>query len=123
MNWQPARWDSTIWVLDDAINSHGCAEPPNGINEVGVQNFEPLQVIGNEIRFYMPEREAVNLRVYNLCGRLESELINGALDKGEHIIKIPAVRNGIYFVRLNCCVGGTSKSRYASYTAKFVVIK
>ena len=105
--------------MDDSSNSHGCAyagsinEDVNGCRDRSRPVL--LQIVGNEIRFSTPKRGAINLRIYNICGRLENELVSGVMETGEHIVKLPALRNGVYFAKLNY--------NNSSYTTKFVIIR
>ena len=74
-----------------------------------------IEHFNDRIVFYLPYSGDVSLRVYDICGRLEGELLNGAIEGGSHIVKLPDMRNGIYFVRLIY--------NNELHTAKFVSIK
>jgi len=59
------------------------------------------------IRFITPERERVELSIYDLSGRLVVKLINNTLEKGEHKVVWRGldahgrpVSSGVYFYRL-----------------------
>ncbi|MBI4722493.1 MAG: hypothetical protein HY769_05780 [Candidatus Stahlbacteria bacterium] len=107
-----------LWAIVNGIPTKWYKEcSPSGVSEskeVRVKSLE-LRIVRDEIKFYTSERGAVNLRMYNICGRLENELLNGVIEGGYHIVKLPAMRNGIYFVRLVC--------NTELHTAKVVSIK
>lgn len=54
------------------------------------------------IRFSLPARTSVTLRVYDLLGREVSTLVNGMLDGGEHSLQwtAPIASSGAYYCRL-----------------------
>ena len=60
--------------------------------------FNPVTTIG----FSLPEEINVTLRVYDLTGRMVSELLNGKLVSGVHEVRWDAsgFSNGVYFVRM-----------------------
>lgn len=56
-----------------------------------------------EIRFHLPAREFVRLRVFDLRGRRVAELVNGERDAGLHqaVFDATSVAAGLYFYRLD----------------------
>lgn len=58
------------------------------------------------IAFSLPEEMAVNLKIYDVCGRLVATVISGKLNAGNHIVHVSSegLSSGIYFYRL---AGGT----------------
>jgi len=51
------------------------------------------------IRFYLPQRERVALKVFDVSGNEIATLVNGELERGEHIVAFDGQRfpSGIYF--------------------------
>jgi hypothetical protein len=60
--------------------------------------FNPATVI----RFGLPQRNQVTLRVYNTLGEMAAELVNGEVEAGYHEIKFNAgnLATGVYYYRL-----------------------
>jgi hypothetical protein len=54
------------------------------------------------IHFSLPQREQVTLRVFNVLGREERILVNGALEAGEHRVVFDAtgLPSGVYFYQI-----------------------
>jgi hypothetical protein len=54
------------------------------------------------IRFALPERQAVTLRVYNLLGEEVATIVNGTLAAGEHVAEFSAkgLATGMYLYKL-----------------------
>lgn len=54
------------------------------------------------IRFALPEKERVSLRIYDVSGRQVSMLVDARLEPGYHTVRLDdeALVSGIYFVRL-----------------------
>jgi len=68
------------------------------------------------ITFEIAGREQLNLRIYDVQGRLIRALLSGVLDPGEHRVLFdgrqrdgPSVASGIYFIRLDA--GGRTATR------------
>lgn len=63
------------------------------------------------IRFTLPAREYVTLRVYNLLGQEVATLVNEALDAGESMVRFNGSRlsSGVYLYRLQA--GGSTLTR------------
>jgi photosystem II stability/assembly factor-like uncharacterized protein len=60
--------------------------------------FNPTTVI----RYALPHRSQVTLRVYNTLGQKVAELVNGEVEAGQHEVKFNgrALASGVYFYRL-----------------------
>ena len=54
------------------------------------------------IRFSLPERQTVSLRVYNLLGEEVASLVNETLTAGEHVVEFNAqgLASGMYLYKL-----------------------
>ena len=54
------------------------------------------------LTYFLPESGKVRLAVYDVTGRLVSELVNGSVDAGEHVVEWNAkgMASGVYFGRL-----------------------
>jgi hypothetical protein len=60
--------------------------------------FNPV----TRLTYFVPDAAHVRLAVYDVTGRLVAELVNGAVDAGEHAIEWDAkgLASGVYFGRL-----------------------
>ena len=69
-----------------------------GLHQNYPNPFNPVTTIG----FSLPEEINVTLRVYDVAGRMVSELVNGKLVSGVHEVRWDAsyFSNGVYFVRM-----------------------
>ncbi len=70
-----------------------------------------------EIRFALPQRERVDLRIYDVSGRLVRTLVADVLDAGAHRVRWDGLANshrraasGVYFARLDA-VSGSAKHK------------
>jgi cyanophycinase len=67
------------------------------------QNF-PNPVAGNPtaIRFFLPQREVVTLKIYDVSGREVAMLLAKALNRGDHVVNFTAggLASGVYFYQL-----------------------
>ncbi len=84
------------------------------------QNFpNPIttNTINATIKFYIPQRSNVTLRIYDLLGRGVGTLVNEELDAGDYSRTWNAVeqKSGLYFYKLQTEIG--------SVTKKIVVVK
>ena len=54
------------------------------------------------IRFALPERQAVTLRVFNLLGEEVATIVNETLGAGEHVVEFNAkgLATGMYLYKL-----------------------
>ena len=54
------------------------------------------------IRFYLPQRQYVTLKVFDMLGREVSILVNGVMDTGEHAVMFSAnnLPGGVYFYQM-----------------------
>ncbi len=65
--------------------------------------FESVCASGGctELRYNIPEKERVTIKLYNITGRLVKELENGIKRPGEHSVNIGnEVSSGVYFAEL-----------------------
>jgi len=58
---------------------------------------------GTSIRFELPVREHVSLRVYDITGRVVSTLLDGSMDAGTVTVRFaaPALPSGVYVYTLS----------------------
>ncbi|MEW6006004.1 MAG: T9SS type A sorting domain-containing protein [Stygiobacter sp.] len=97
-----------------------------GVNDLFAQIPETFQLYQNypnpfnpstTIRFSLPQREYITLKVYDALGREVGALVNGELNPGEQVAVFDANRfpSGIYFYRLT--------ARQFSQTRKAVLMR
>jgi hypothetical protein len=73
-------------------------------------------VSSTQVRFALPQREHVDLRVFDVRGRLVRTLVSDVLDPGAHRIPWDGLEDsqrraasGVYFVRLDAASGSVKK--------------
>ena len=82
-----------------------------GINIIN--NFDQIKLFDTrpnpsrnitDISFFLPEKNTVNISVYNIVGKLVNELTNSEYDAGTHIIKmnVSDLDGGTYFYKMTC---------------------
>ena len=61
------------------------------------------------ISFYLPQKSAVSLALYNLQGKVVKELLNGMTSEGRHTVQVEAgsLASGIYICEFR--TGATAK--------------
>ena len=91
-----------VWALDDVGNQSGCGsyldveERDYRLQVTGCR----LQVIGKGVYLFTPNAISVDIKLYDVCGRLQQTIYKGVLTKGGHTF-IPNIRNsGVYFAVL-----------------------
>ena len=105
----------SLWVIDDAANTHGC-DIPSAIEDTKSKSDKlELTVMNDRIMFCIPYSGEVNLRVYDLCGRLVVANPCVRLAAGSHTMRLSELKSGIYFAQL---VYNAKK-----YNAKLLIIK
>ncbi len=91
-----------IWALDDIGNRTNCKCDGSNVEENGEPRVKSLEfrVIGKGIYLFTPNAIPVDIKLYDVCGRLQQILYKGVLTKGGHTF-IPNIEsNGIYFAVL-----------------------
>ena len=97
---KPLRWKSTTTVgVNDPDAGRGVAQPS------GFQLFQNYPNPFNPtttIRFSLPQRSHVTLKVFDVLGREVATLVNRELNPGEHSVVLYASKlaSGVYF----CCL-------------------
>jgi hypothetical protein len=64
-----------------------------------------------EIRFSLPEAGEATLRVHDIAGRVVATLVNGLLERGEHVVSFDgsALSTGVYFYTLEAAGQTTTR--------------
>jgi hypothetical protein len=69
-----------------------------------------------EIRFEVPARERVDMKVFDVAGRLVRTLVSGTMEAGQHLVRWNGETDrggsaaaGVYFVRLESAHGTQTK--------------
>ena len=76
------------------------------------QNFPNPFNSNTEIKFYLPEKELVNISIYALTGEKILELINKEKNKGFHLINfVSELPSGVYFYRIVTSSGYTANKK------------
>ncbi len=99
----------------DAVEVNA-GEIPNGfVLEQNYPNpFNPSTII----RYYLPYKSRINLKVYDLSGREVASLVNETEEEGEHEVKFTnngELSSGVYFYTLN--------TKSFTETKKFILMK
>ncbi|MDD5530996.1 MAG: PQQ-binding-like beta-propeller repeat protein [bacterium] len=92
--------DSTIWAFDDITNSTncGCMKVEEKLN-IKNQNAK-LKIVKEKIYLSVPNTMEVDIKLYDVCGRLKQIFYIGILSKGNYIFDSSIKKIGIYFVVL-----------------------
>ncbi len=96
--------DGTPFSFTDCLRFVGRRIRPGGISDKPVLRpalpnpFNPV----TRISFYLPEKQHIQLEVFDVSGRLVNRLANGVYPSGETVIewKATGISSGIYFYRL-----------------------
>ena len=110
---------SQVTVVDDVVPTNVPEEfslIPNYPNP-----FNPTTTIG----FALPKTSHVNLTIYDLQGRLVTELVNGLRDAGVHEITWDAsdLASGLYFYRILAKPSLTGEAREFTAVKKMLLMK
>lgn len=84
------------------------------ISDFGLGNAE-LKIRKNKIYLEVAKAMEVNVKIYDLCGRLKETVYSGILGKGDYVFTSNVRKTGIYFVRVRA---GTYKE-----TKKLILIQ
>ena len=96
--------ENKIWVLDDVGNSRDCGsctsvEERREKRELRVKSLE-FRVMRKGVYLFTPNAISVDIKLYDVCGRLKQVIYKGVLSKGGHTF-IPNINgSGVYFVVL-----------------------
>ncbi|MDD5528686.1 MAG: T9SS type A sorting domain-containing protein [bacterium] len=85
------------WILKFINSKSGVEEPL--ILDFGLGNAD-LQIIKGKIYLSAPKSINTELKIYDLCGRLQSTVYQGLLSKGDYTFTPNIKKSGVYFVRL-----------------------
>ena len=91
-----------IWALDDVGGASDCECNPNNVEENRELRVKSLKfrVVNKGIYLFTPNAVEVDIKLYDVCGRLQQILYKGVLSKGGHTF-IPNIKHsGVYFVIL-----------------------
>ena len=103
------------WVIDNleiqagTVTSVAAVPAPGGISLA--QNSPNPARGATSISFALPEDGPVQLRVYDVAGRLVETLVDRPLAAGSHQVRLdrPGMASGVYFYRLTAA--GDTRSR------------
>jgi photosystem II stability/assembly factor-like uncharacterized protein len=105
-------------IQKDFDGSSFCSEIIKVYNEFELSSHQLFQNFPNPfntstlIKFYIPEKEFVNISVYAITGEKIFELINEEKDKGIHnIIFFKELPSGVYFYRIVTSSGYTANQK------------
>jgi dipeptidyl aminopeptidase/acylaminoacyl peptidase len=79
-----------VWVQAGAGKAPGSGVGETGMQAKGIsleQNFPNPFAAETIIRFHLPERTPVDLKIYNLLGQCMTTLANGVFEAGEHQLR------------------------------------
>ncbi len=113
---EESQIDITVTVDIDAIDGDGASELPLEYSlEAPYPN--PFNAT-THLRFSLPEQGHITLAVYDVLGRMVTELYNGEMDAGRYNVSFDAqqLASGPYFVRMSTESGFTR-------TAKLILLK
>ena len=105
--------ENKIWALDDVLGASDCKCGSNNVEEskeFRVQSSE-FRVMGRGVYLFTPNAISVDIKLYDICGRLKQVLYNGVLSKGGHTFMPNIKDSGVYFVilQINGCPDAMSK--------------
>ncbi len=91
--------------MDDVGNQSGCGSyDVEEDSSPSVQNDRKFgiefRVIGKGVYLFTPNAIEVDIKLYNICGRLQQTIYKGVLTKGGHTFMPDIKRSGIYFAIL-----------------------
>ncbi|MFA5032998.1 MAG: kelch repeat-containing protein [bacterium] len=107
-----------LWSI---VNGIPCKwyEPKMAVEEPSISDFglgnADLKIIKEKIYLDVPKAMQAELKIYDLCGRLQSTVYNGIFSKGDYTFTPNIKKSGVYFVRLTA---GNYKQ-----TKKLVLVK
>lgn len=107
------RGGADIAVLYEVWLSYECK--PTIVEEMFVENKHPcfLQFMNGKLILYLPYEDEVDLRIYDLSGRLVSKIYKGYLPIGKHNFKVH-IQQGIYFAKV-CFKKGTKSLKFIKF--------
>ncbi len=112
----PAQLNNAIWELLNPIikNISGMENTKYNPNEktIFLENYPNPFNPTTTIRFSLPQREHVTLKVFDVLGREVATLVNGELSPGKHSIVFDArdLASGVYFYRLTTLTFSQTKA-------------
>jgi hypothetical protein len=121
--------EDKIWALDDVGGHTDCECSPNSIEEADDEQSRNVGSYRNEVEFkvtsrgtdkmpvllfFTPNATEVDIRLYDMCGRLIDVVYEGVLGKGEHTFIPDTDNRGIHFVVLR-----TQKSKKSLKMIRF----
>ena len=113
---QAWAWTSPIWVNEaQALDTAETQTPPRRLQlERGFPN--PFQT-STIVRYYLPQRDAVEANLFNALGQLVQPLLRATQNEGWHGLRVTGfdLAQGIYFLQL--------KTTSEAVTQKLVVLK
>jgi DNA-binding beta-propeller fold protein YncE len=116
------RASNTLWVCDDGNHrvlrfTASAPLPVEPVSDRRPDRFALLQNYPNPfnpstmIRYELPERADVSLKVYNVLGGEVAMLVDGVVEAGQHVAHFNAtgLASGVYFYRFTAGVYGETK--------------
>ncbi len=109
------QWIDNMEIWDDLPRTTSIASPPNNISSeyALIQNYPNPFNPSTTIRFALPQREHVKLKVFDVNGREIATLVDGEMPAGKHAVTFAprAATTGLYFYKLTA--GQFSQTRKA----------
>lgn len=92
-----------IQINNDILASNGNQNNTEIVEDYKLeQNFPNPFNPSTKISFSLPQNESVKLRVFDITGKEVASLVNGSLQKGQHVVEFNAsgLSSGAYFYKL-----------------------
>lgn len=117
-------WTNYAYFVTEMNTSN---EREDGIpNEITLlQNYPNPFNPSTNIRYGLPQRTNVNIRVYDMTGKEVANLVSGVQSAGYHTIQFDATQlaSGVYFYKINGTAVNNSDNQLFSITRKMTLIK
>lgn len=89
-----------VVVADRAVLYVIDCDSSSGVEEEYSKEVLEAKVVGSSLYFSLPQGSEFGIAVYDVAGRKVVELFKGYKRKGEHILELPELRSGVYFIVL-----------------------
>lgn len=107
--------DFALFVIDDLLNATNCGSMAVQEDKIKYvpKNVE-LKIVKNKIRLTVNNTMQVNIKIYDLCGKLRQNIYDGTLSEGSYTFLCNVKEKGVYFV--------TAYSNNLKITKKLIIL-